>query len=281
MRKNAFVLLPLVIFLGTGTWFARAQQPAAPSKLEKVRDDLYVITGDGGNTTIYLTDAGVILVDAKFERDHDDIMDKVKSLTDKPIKYVISTHPHGDHTGGNEKMRPFAVIVGHRDARADMIRDKQPGAPEVTFGDEMSINLGGKEVVARHFSPAHTNGDVVVYFPALKVVAMGDTFNTGAFGVHIDYKSGGSIMEWTKTLNGALKWDFDTVIPGHGAIATRDGLVKFRAAVDATRIRVRAMVRDGKTKDDVAKVLINEFGWNPMGIGIRNDVPGLMDELKP
>ena len=78
-----------------------------------------------------------------------------------------------------------------------------------------------------------------------------------------------------------VKWDFDTVAPGHGAIATRDDLNKFRAAVDATRIRVRAMVRDGKTKDDVAKVLISEFGWNPMGIGIRNDVPGLMDELKP
>jgi cyclase len=281
MRKNVLILLPLVFFLGAGIWIARAQQPAAPSKLEKIKDDLYVITGDGGNTTVYLTNAGVILVDAKFERDHDDIMDKVKSLTDKPIKYVISTHPHGDHTGGNEKMRPFAVIVGHSDARADMIRDKQPGAPEVTFGDEMSINLGGKEVLARHFSPAHTNGDVVVYFPALKVVAMGDTFNTGAFGVHIDYKSGGSIMEWTKTLDGALKWDFDTVVPGHGPMATRDDLIKFRAAVDATRIRVRAMVRDGKTKDDVAKVLINEFGWNPMGIGIRNDVPGLMDELKP
>src|SRR5580658_9119544 len=265
MRKNVLVLLPLVFFLGAGIWIARAQQPAAPSKLEKIKDDLYVITGDGGNTTVYLTNAGVILVDAKFERDHDDIMDKVKSLTDKPIKYVISTHPHGDHTGGNEKMRPFAVIVGHSDARADMIRDKQPGAPEVTFGDEMSINLGGKEVIARHFSPAHTNGDVVVYFPALKVVAMGDTFNTGAFGVHIDYKSGGSIMEWTKTLDGALKWDFDTVVPGHGPMATRDDLIKFRAAVDATRIRVRAMVREGKTKDDVAKVLIGEFGWNPMG----------------
>jgi cyclase len=281
MRKSALVLLPTVIFVSAGLWIARAQQPAAPSKLEKVGDGLYVISGDGGNTTVYLTDEGVILVDAKFERDHDDIMEKVKSLTGKPIKYVISTHPHGDHTGGNEKMRPFAVIAGHRDARADMIQQKLPGAPEVTFTDEMSINLGGKEVVARHFSPAHTNGDVVVYFPALRVVSMGDTFNTGAFGVHIDYKSGGSILEWNKTLDGALKWDFDTVIPGHGPVATRSDLIKFRAAVDATGIRVRAMVRDGKTKDDVAKVLIAEFGWNPMGLGIRNDIPGLMDELKP
>src|SRR5665213_4241009 len=147
MRKNAFIknaliLLPTVILLSAGLWLARAQQPASPSKLEKVKDDLYVISGDGGNTTVYLTNAGVILVDAKFERDHDDIMDKVKSLTDKPIKYVISTHPHGDHTGGNEKMRPFAVIVGHREGRADMIQQKLPGAPDVTFTDEMSINLG-------------------------------------------------------------------------------------------------------------------------------------------
>lgn len=274
-------MLPAALLLLAGTWIVRAQQAAVPNKLEKIKDDLYVISGDGGNVTVYLTNEGVILVDAKFERNHDDIMDKVKSLTDKPIKYVISTHPHGDHTGGNEKMRPFAVLVGQRNLRADMIEQKLPGAPAVTFTDEMTINLGGKEVVVRHFSPGHTNGDSVVYFPALKVVAMGDMFNTGTFGVHVDYKSGGSIIEWTKTFDGTLKWDFDTVIPGHGPMATRNDLIKFGSAIDATRVRVRSMVREGKTKDDVAKVLIGDFGWNPMGIGIRSDIPGLMDELKP
>jgi cyclase len=272
---RTLLLLPLALLLMTGAGIVSAQQATPSSELLKIKDDLYVISAYGTNTAVYLTNEGVILVDG-LEQAHDDIVDKVKSLTDKPIKYVISTHD-----GGDEKMRPFAVLVGHRNLRANMIDQKRSGLPAVTFTDEMTINVGGREAVLRHFSRGHSDGDAVVYFPAQKVIAMGNMFNTGGtFGVHVDYKSGGSIMEWTKTLDGALKWDFDTVIPAHGPISTRNDLIKFRAAIDAARIRVRAMVRDGKTKDDVAKVLIDEFGWNPTGLGIRNDVPGLMDELR-
>jgi glyoxylase-like metal-dependent hydrolase (beta-lactamase superfamily II) len=284
MRKTPFYLLLAATLVPVGAWLTQAQQqPPPPSKIEKVRDDLYVISGDGGNTTLYLTDDGVIMVDAKFERDHDDVMSKLKSVTSKPVKYLISTHPHGDHTGGNEKMRADTQvkIIGQRNLRKDMVEQKLPGVPEITYTDELSLNLGGKEVIARHFAPAHTDGDTVVYFPALRMVAMGDTFNTGTFGVHIDYKSNGSLIEWDKTMDGALKWDFDAVIPGHGPMATRADLMKFRDSIQATRTRVRGMIREGKTPDDVAKVLIGEFGWNPAGIGIRGDIPGLMAELKP
>jgi len=267
--------LRVALVLVTGASVASAQHVVPSSQLVKIKDDLCVITADGTNTTVYLTNEGVILVEV-LAWTHDDIVDKVKSLTDKPIKYVISTHD-----GGDENMRPFAVLVGHRNLRANMIDKKLLGAPAVTFMDEMTINLGGKQAIVRHFSRGHSDGDSVVYFPAQKVIAMGNMFNTGGtFGVHVDYKSGGSIMEWTKTLDGALKWDFDTVIPAHGPVSTRNDLIKFRAAIDAARVRVRGLVRDGKTKDDVAKVLIDEFGWNPMGLGIRNDVPGLMEELK-
>ena len=228
-----------------------AQNPQAPpsSKLEKVADDLYVISGDGGNTSVYLTNAGVVLVDAKFDRDHDDIVAKVGTLTDKPVRYVFNTHPHSDHTGGNEKMQVSAEIIGHRNTRADMIEQKLPAPPSITFTDEIALHPGGKEVVARHIAPGHTNGDVVVYFPASRVVAMGDMFNTGTFGVFFDYKSGGSILEWTRTLDEALKWDFDIVIPGHGPLARRADLMKARSDVEAIRNRIRAMIREGKTAD--------------------------------
>jgi cyclase len=281
MRKESLLmrtrlLWPGALLLVSGAWIASAQQAVPASQVTKIKDDLYVISANDSNTTVYLTNEGVILVDASG-RAHDDIMDKVKSLTHKPIKYVISA---GD--GGDEKLRPFAVLVGQSNRRAHMIEQKMSGAPAVTFTDEMNINLGGKEVIVRHFSRGHTDGDSVVYFPAQKVIATGDMFNTGGtFGVHVDYKSGGSIVEWTKTLDGALKWDCDTVIPRHGPIATRDDLAKFAANIEAARARVRDMVREGKTRDDVAKVLVGEFGWNPKGVGITGDLPGLMDELKP
>jgi glyoxylase-like metal-dependent hydrolase (beta-lactamase superfamily II) len=273
---RTLLLLPAALVFVTGAWTASAQQAVPSSQLIKITDDLYVISANDSNTTVYVTNEGVILVDASG-RAHDEIIDKVKSLTDKPIKYAISA---GD--GGDEKLRPFAVLVGQSNRRANMIDQKMSGAPAVTFTDEMTINLGDKEVIVRHFSRGHSNGDSVVYFPAAKVIATGDMFNTGGtFGVHVDYKSGGSIMEWTKTLDSALKWDFDTVIPRHGPVATRNDLAKFSANIEAARARVREMVREGKTRDDVSKVLVGEFGWNPKGVGITGDLPGLMNELKP
>jgi cyclase len=269
-------LLPAALVLVAGAWIASAQQAAPSSQLLKIRDDLYVISANDSNTTVYLTNEGVILVDASG-RAHDEIMDKVKSLTDKPIKYAISA---GD--GGDEKLRPFAVLVGQTNRRANMLDQKMSGAPAVAYTDELTVNLGGKEVIVRHFSRGHSNGDSVVYFPAAKVIATGDMFNTGStYGVHVDYKSGGSIIEWTKTFDAAFKWDFDTVIPRHGTVATRDDLAKFSANIEAARTRIREMVREGKTRDDIAKVLVAEFGWNPKGVGITGDLPGLMDELKP
>ena len=160
-------------------WFTLRTHNPPPSKFERIRDDLYVILGEGGNTTVLLTDEGVILVDDKFERNYDDIVAQVKSLTNKPIKYVINTHAHGDHSGGNQKFLSSAQLIGHTNLRAAMIKGKLPGPPQVTFTDQMAINLGGKEVVAYHFAPCHTDGDTFVYFPAHKVLATGDCFTFG------------------------------------------------------------------------------------------------------
>ena len=291
--RTWIALLSVAILLSVGTWVAFAQNPQAPpppSKVEKIRDDLYVILSEGGNTTVYLTDEGVILVDAKFERNHDDIVQKVKALTDKPIKYVINTHAHGDHTGGNVKMAP-AATVGHTNIRAAMVKGKLPGPPELTFTDRMSLNLGGKEVVAIHFAPCHTDGDTFAYFPAARVISSGDCFNTGngqginltgssTFSFYMDYNTGGSLFGRMKTADGALKLDFDTVVPGHGPVTTRAAFTQWRKDIDSIRGRLTTFIKDGKTKDDMAKMLVCEFGWEPGGRAIQASLDGMIAELK-
>ena len=283
-------VIALVIAIGLiSIRTAQAQAPAAPWpawKTEKITDDIYVIFGEGGNTTVFLTNEGVILVDVKFDRNYDEIQNRIRALTDKPVKYVINTHAHGDHTGGNIKFLPSATIIAHRNARAAMIQGKQPGPPQVTYTDSIGLNLGGKEVIGRYFGRAHTDGDTWVYFPAQKVLASGDSFNNGLgtggtggfFGMFI--APGGSIVDITKTLDEVLKLDFTTVIPGHGPLATRAEVVKWRGEIEVVRNRIREMVRQGKSKDDVTKMLVNEFKWDPNGIIVARSIDALMNELK-
>lgn len=268
------VRLSAAVLCLAGAWAAYTQAPQAGKlTLEKVKDDLYVISGDGGNVAAYVTDEGVIVVDDKFDADVAEILSKIKSVTDKPVKYVLNTHQHGDHTGGNQKMLPMAEIIIHENARANMVAAKMPGVPRVTYSDQTGVYLGGKEVLAKHFGRGHTNGDAAIYFPALKVVHTGDLFVTSA--PFIDYSAGASAKEWPATIDGILKWDFDTVIPGHGPVSKRADLIKFRDGFAKMRDRVSGMLRDGKGKDDVSKTLTAEFGWTSM-----RSLDGLIGELK-
>ena len=275
-----------------GAWVAYTQTPQAPptNRIEKVKDDLYAIIGDGGNVAVYLTDDGVILIDDKFERDYDDIMAKVKSVTNKPIKYILNTHQHGDHTGGNEKIRantPVEVIA-HKNARANMVTQKLPGLAQVTFTDETQVFLGGKEVRAHYFGRGHTNGDVMIYFPADKVLHTGDLFtvpaqplsNTNAIAPFIDYAGGGSAKDWPGTLDNLMKqgWDFDTIIPGHGPVSKPADLMSYRQRFGKMRDRMMTEAKK-KNKDEVVKLLVSDFGWAPEGNGMRQ-VDAFIAEMK-
>jgi cyclase len=290
MSRTLLVRLSFGILALAGAWIAYTQNPQAPPQLsmEKLKDDLYVIIGDGGNVAVYITTEGVILIDDKFERDYNDIMAKVKSVTSQPVKYVLNTHQHGDHTGGNEKMfGASAEIISHSNARANMVEQKMPGLARVVFTDETEVFLGGKEVRARYFGRGHTNGDVAIYFPALRVLHTGDLFTVGmskapvTIAPFIDYNGKGSAMEWTKTLDGIMKsgWDFDVVIPGHGPISKREDLVKYRQNFESMRNRVTSMLHDGRGKDDVSKTLMNDFGWADGGNGMRQ-LDAMIAELK-
>jgi glyoxylase-like metal-dependent hydrolase (beta-lactamase superfamily II) len=274
------------LFLTLG-WIAYTQtQAPGKLKLNKVKDDLYEIEGDGGNVAVYITDEGVILIDDKFDADHQAIVDNVKSVTNQPIKYVINTHYHQDHSGGNAKFLPTAEIISTAMARTNILEHKQQGNVQpppvsparITFTTEADVNLGGKEVRAIYMGRGHTNGDAVIYFPALRVLHTGDLM--AGTSPLIDYNGGGSVVEWPKTLDNALKLDFDTVIPGHGPITNKAGLETYRDNVEKLRNSVSAMVHEGKTQADVAKFMETEYKWAPNSLQQQWSVPVMYAELK-
>ena len=271
MRKSSLLRVLVAALLLGGVWIAYTQQQRPPSvfKTNKIAADLYEIENVGsvaGNVTVLVTDEGLVVVDAKFDPDHDGIMAQIKTFTDKPIKYIISTHHHGDHTGGNAKMLAGgAQIISSEETRENMVDGKMPGIPTLAFERHTHIYLGGKNVELYHFGRAHTNGDTVVLFPAQRTIAMGDMFTYGdATPQLIDYAGGGSGKEWTRTLDSALGLNFDTVVPGHGGITNRDGVVKFRQTTVDVRNRVHEMNVQKKTKEEISKMLQADFHWGPL-----------------
>lgn len=268
-------------------WMAWTQNDSkAPPALtlNKVKDNLYEIEGDGGNVAVYVTSEGVILVDDKYDQDFDNIMAKVKSVTNLPVKYVLSTHYHSDHSGGNAKFLPTAEIISTQNARTNILEHKQSNAQpnmmpaRVTFTVESSVFLGGKEVRAHYYGRGHTNGDAVIYFPAEKVLHTGDLMSGNT--PLMDYPGGGSLKDWPQTLDEAMKVDFDTVIPGHGPVTNRAGLLAYRNNVEKQKQTVISMIKAGKSQDDVAKAMIADYHWTQQGLQMQWSLPGMMTELK-
>src|SRR2546425_8175483 len=188
MRRPLLIAIFAAMFVLQSAWVMYTQnaKPPGPLRLEKVKGELYMISGEGGNVASYATAEGVVLVDDMFDRNHADILAQLKSVTDRPLRYVMNTHQHDDHAGGDAKMLPIAEVIAHKNARANLVAKKQPyyedtpgtpiGLPRITFSDETSVFLGGKEVRAKYFGRGHTNGDAVIYFPDVKVIHTGDLF---------------------------------------------------------------------------------------------------------
>jgi len=258
------------------------QTPApAPMRVEQVRDNLYVLRGpfnpcapngcgpgsvddgllhEAGDVAVLVTSEGVILVDDKFTQHVPEIMDKVRGLTTQPVKYLLNTHHHMDHAGGNEAMVAVTEIIAHRNVRENFLRNKQPGAPRVVFTDQASVHLGGVEVQARYLGRGHTNGDAVIYFPSLRVVHTGDLVIDGM--PVIDYNNGGSALEYEDTLDNLLQLDFDIVIPGHGRLLTKDDVRAYKPKLGTMNRRMSELIATGVPKDQVAdRLQLDDLGW--------------------
>jgi cyclase len=226
---------------------AGQQRPRIPptGAIKQVRDNLYVIPGAGGNTTVFVTDGGVVLVDTKLPNNGEAILNQVRRVTDKPVSTIINTHTHPDHIGSNEYFPASVDVVTHENTRKWMAANPRvasnPAAmPDRTFTDRMTLGSGGDRIELYYFGAGHTSGDAFIVFPARRAMAAGDIF-AWKMAPLIDPMAGGSVLALPETLEKAMSGiaNVDTVIEGHGDVNTWQGFrdyVQFnRALADAAR----------------------------------------------
>jgi len=255
---------------------AAAQQPAVPPqqpdwaaveiKSEKVAEGLYMLTGRGGNIGLSVGKSGAFVIDDQYAPLTDKILAAIKAITPDPVRFVVNTHWHSDHTGGNESMgKAGAFVVAHENVRKRMsseqfvtlLQRKVPASPEaalpvVTFAESITFWWNDDEVRVFHMPPSHTDGDAVVRFVKADVVHAGDTFFNGGYPV-IDTSSGGGIDGMIAVADRLLAATTDTtrIIPGHGPLATRSDLQAYRDVLKAVRDRVARLKAEGNSRDAV------------------------------
>jgi glyoxylase-like metal-dependent hydrolase (beta-lactamase superfamily II) len=259
--KRGIILGVLLVAGGLSLAAAGFQAPAGRgpqgpnvAEIEKVNDRLYMITGGGGNTAAFITDNGVVLVDTKLANWGQAIMDKVKSVTNKPITTIINTHTHGDHNGSNEFFGASVEFVAQENTKTNMEKmdafkgDKSVFIPKKTFKDKLTLGKGNDQIDLYYFGRAHTNGDAWVVFRALRVMHSGDAF-AGKTTPIIDPNNGGSAVEYGKTLAKAASGikNVDTIITGHSPRMTPADLKQYAAFNDSFVSWVRDEIKAGKT----------------------------------
>lgn len=232
----------------------------------RITDSVYMLTGRGGNIGLSVGEDGVFLIDDQFAPLTDKILAAVAELTDDPIQFVVNTHWHPDHTGGNENLgEAGAIIVAHENVRKRMsteqfiaaFNNRSPPSPAealpvITFTDSITLHYNGDELRVVHMEPAHTDGDSVIFFRKANVVHMGDTYFNGMYPF-IDVGSGGSIdgmIEAARRVLGQVN-DRTKIIPGHGALSDARGLLAYVEMLETVRGRVQKLVDEGKSREDV------------------------------
>jgi len=243
--------------LAAGTCFAQNQDfSKVEIKVSKVAGSVYMLQGAGGNIGASVGDDGIVVVDDQYAPLADKIQAALKGITDKPVRFIINTHYHPDHTGGNEYFQKQAPIIAQDNVRkrleeggtggngGAMKMEFKPAAkgalPIITFDHDVTVHLNGEDIRALHFPAGHTDGDSVIYFPKSNVVHMGDDFVTYGFPF-IDIDGGGSIDGMIAGVEGAIaKLPADVkVIPGHGPVSTLDDVHAYVKMLKDTRAVVQ------------------------------------------
>lgn len=238
-------------------------------KIENVKDNIYVIFGPGGNIGVSIGEDGIILIDDQFAPLTPKIIKAIKTISDQSIRYVINTHWHPDHSGGNENLGKFGtLILAHDNVRDHLSQDwfyelfneTVPAAPKaalpvLTFSNEVSLHLNGDVARLIHIPHSHTDGDTVIYFERANIIHTGDAFIQQGYPL-IDWSSGGTIdgmLEGFKTIL-ALSDDNSLIIPGHGPISKRQDLAVYTDILTTIRDRVLNHINNELSEDEVVKL---------------------------
>jgi glyoxylase-like metal-dependent hydrolase (beta-lactamase superfamily II) len=256
-------IVALLMFAGQTSVLAQQDFSKVEIKATKVSGHVYMLEGSGGNIGVSVGDDGILIVDDQFAPLAPKIKAALKNITDKPIRFVLNTHFHGDHTGGNAQFSSEATIVAHENVRKRLKAggtvlsgpvDPSPreGLPVITFNDRATVHLNGEDIRAIHLPHGHTDGDSVIYFQESNVIHMGDDFVTYGFPF-VDVQNGGSVSGMIAGLEKALAMVPKDVkiIPGHGAVSTPADVQKFITMLKETRSLVAAAIKEGKTADQM------------------------------
>ena len=254
----------LVIFLFGISITGFSQRQEVQIKTTKITDQFYMLEGQGGNIGIFIGDDAIFMIDDQFAPITPKILAAIKKITPKKVDYLINTHWHGDHTGGNENMsKEGALIFAHDNVRKRMSKEstrwgrKVPASPEaalpvITFDKDMTFHINGDDILAIHVHNAHTDGDALIYFANNNVLHTGDSYFQKGFP-YIDLTSGGSIDGYIEGIQKMLLLiDDDTkVVPGHGKVSSKAELKTYLEMLNILKSRVLAEIKKGKTLEEV------------------------------
>jgi len=284
--KKILSLTLLLVFAAAAA--AQAQQPdysKVQIKVTKVAGNVYMLEGAGGNIGVSVGDDGLLIVDDQFAPLADKIRAALKGLADKKLRFILNTHWHGDHTGGNAAFGPEGTIIAHDNVRKRLSTEQKstvfnsttPPSPKealpvITFDKTLTVHFNGEEIRAIHFPQGHTDGDSVIFFTSSNVVHLGDDFFAGRFPF-VDLESGGTVEGLVRNIGEIITKipEGAKLIPGHGAISTVDDLKNYHRMLQQTTETVRQKIAAGKTLEQVKSEGLPEE-WKPWGTGfIKTD----------
>lgn len=281
--------LGMLVVAGAASAYQASQQGPMVVEVEKVKDNLFILKGGGGNTAVYVGANGVSVVDAKNPGWGQPILDKIKELTPKPVTLLINTHTHGDHVSGNVDFPATVDVVVQENTKVNM--EKMPifkehdgrGMAKRTFKDKMTVGRGNDRIDLYYFGRGHTNGDAIVVFPSLRIMHTGDLFATKAVPF-MDGGNGGSGVEYPQTLAkvaAGIK-DVDQIIPGHSTLMTPADLKEFAEFVRDFSTWAQSQMTAGKSAEAAAAEysVPEKYKGYSAGSRVRANIELIYSELK-
>ena len=278
-------LLLIVSLLFAVSASAQTDFSKVQMKATKVAGNVYMLEGAGGNIGVSVGDDGLLIVDDQFAPLADKIRAALKGIADKKLHFILNTHWHGDHTGGNVAFGPEATIIAHDNVRKRLSTEQKSAVfnsttppspkealPVITFDQTLTVHFNGEDIRAIHYPHGHTDGDSVIFFSASNVIHLGDDFFAGRFPF-VDLESGGSVEGLIKNIGELItKIPNDAkLIPGHGPISTLDDLKSYHRMLQQTTEIVRGKIKAGKTLDQIKSEGL-PAEWAPWGTGfIKTD----------